>query len=147
MSVIPGAAANHLRESPERDPVAVRRAATLVPHERLGEAVDVFLQLPHQTRLADARHTYDVQQARAALATGSVQQLLGEPQLLVTSPEWRLRCAPAAGQCRRGAARRRRRRDRLAYRYCFAIFRAVCGRLQLGHSADRPISVGHPWKT
>ena len=91
----PRASSHHLGERPEGDTFAIRRAATLVPEERLRQAVDVLLQLPHQTRLADAGDTRDVQQPRTSLAPGGVQQLLGQPELFVPTAERWLGCGSA----------------------------------------------------
>ena len=49
-----GAAADHLRERPVADAVAVRGRSADMPPDRLDDAIDVLLELPHQPALADA---------------------------------------------------------------------------------------------
>ena len=48
-----GAAADHLRERPVGDTLAVRRAAAAMPPRGQREAVEVLLELPREPRLAD----------------------------------------------------------------------------------------------
>jgi hypothetical protein len=58
-----------------------------MPVDRLDHAVDVLLELPRQTALADARRTADRGDARAAVARRRVEQLFEQPQLLVPAAE------------------------------------------------------------
>ena len=89
--------AHHLGQGPEGDPIAVGRAPALVPQESLGQSINVLLQFPHNSRLADPRDAADVKQSGAALAAGGVQQLLRQSQVLVTANECRLGCGSATG--------------------------------------------------
>jgi len=40
--------ADHLGKRPERDPVAVREAATGVPQDTFGQPIDVLFELPRE---------------------------------------------------------------------------------------------------
>jgi hypothetical protein len=55
----PAAHANHLGQCPVRDSFPVREAAGAMPPHTLHQAVHVLLELPRQTRLADAGDTED----------------------------------------------------------------------------------------
>ena len=91
-----GPAADHLAERPERDAVAVGRAAAVVPPDRLDQPVDVLEELPGQARLADPGRADDADQPRPALAGRRVEQVLELAELLVAADERRLeRLGPA----------------------------------------------------
>ena len=81
------AGADHLAQRPEADPVAVGRAAALVPPDRVGQAVDVLEELPGQPGLAEAGRADDADEAGAALAGRGVEHVLEEPELLVAADE------------------------------------------------------------
>ena len=89
-STIPGAAANHLGERPERDAVAVGETAPGVPPDVAGEPVDVLLELPREARLADAADADDRDEVRSAVLGRRVEELLDEPELAVAPDERRL---------------------------------------------------------
>ena len=84
------AAADHLAERPERDALAVGRAAAGVPPDLLDQPVEVLLELPRQARLADPRRPHDAHEARLPLACAGVEQVLEQAQLLVPPDERRL---------------------------------------------------------
>ena len=91
-----GPAADHLAERPERDPLAVGRAAAVVPPDRLDQPVDVLEELPGQARLADPGRADDADQPRPALAGRGVVEVLELAELLVATDERRLeRLGPA----------------------------------------------------
>ena len=100
-----GAAADHLAERPERDALAVGRAAAVVPPDGLDQPVDVLEELPGEARLADAGRPDDADEPRPALAAGRVEQVLELAQLLVAADERRLERL-ASGRRRRAGRRR-----------------------------------------
>ena len=103
-----GAAADHLAQRPEADPLAVGGRAAVVPPDVLDQAVDVLEELPGEAGLADARRPDDRDQPGPALAGGGVEQLLEQAQLVVAADERRLQ------RLRRGRARRARPTTRSA---------------------------------
>ncbi len=87
---------DHLAERPERDAVADRRGPALMPVDRLGQPVDVLLELPGQARLADAGRPDDRHDPDPRLARRRVEQVLEQAQLVVATDERRLeRLGPA----------------------------------------------------
>ena len=55
---------HHLRQRPVRDALAVGEAAAAMPEDVVGEPVDVLLELPRETRLADPRDARDRDELR-----------------------------------------------------------------------------------
>ena len=99
-----GTAADHLRQRPEADSLAVRRRPALVPVDDLGDAVDVLLELPDQPALADAALADDRHQPRPPLGARRDVEVLEHPQLRCRAR----RTAPRAARCgprRRGGPR------------------------------------------
>ena len=92
-----GALTDHLREGPEGDPVAVRGATSLMPVGGLGQPVQVFLQLPGETALAEAGLARDQDEANPALVRGGVVEVLQDAHLHVAADERRLELRAAAG--------------------------------------------------
>ena len=91
------AAPDHLAQRPERDPLAVRGAAAVVPPDALKQAVDVLEELPGEPALADPGRPDDGHQPGALLARRRVEEVLELAQLLVAADERRLhRFAPVA---------------------------------------------------
>jgi hypothetical protein len=86
----PAAAADHLAERPERDAVAIGRAAAVMPPDRLDQAVDVFEELPGEAGLADAGRTDDADEPRPLLAAGRMEEVLEEAELVGAPDERRL---------------------------------------------------------
>ena len=82
--------ANHLGEGPVGDALAVRKAAAAVPACVDREPVEVLEELPHESRLADARAADNGDQLRSVVVRGGVEELLDHPQLSVPSGERRL---------------------------------------------------------
>jgi hypothetical protein len=82
-----GSLAHHLAESPERDPLAVRGRAALVPVDGLADPVDVLVELPGETALADTRLADHGHEPEASLAGGGVEQLLDQPKLRLAAHE------------------------------------------------------------
>src|SRR5689334_25438599 len=82
--------AHHLGKRPVGDALAVGEAAAAVPPDLVDQAVDVLLELPRETRLADPRDPDDGDEMRLALFGARVEELLDEPQLPVASDERRL---------------------------------------------------------
>ena len=108
--------ADHLGQRPERDAVAVGQAAAAVPPDRLGEPVDVLLELPGQPRLADAGAPGDRDQLRAAAARrGAWNSSLTSRSSRVAADERRLEAVDCAARRRapRRPARARHSRHRL----------------------------------
>ena len=106
--------ADHLAQRPERDPLAVRGRAALVPPHPLDDAVDVLEELPCEAALADAGLARDRDEPDALLARRRVEQVLEQPQLRVATDERRLEALvtapPAAlGDDAQGQERRDRR--------------------------------------
>ena len=123
-----GAAADHLAERPERDPLAVGGAPAVVPPDRLDQPVDVLEELPGEPRLADAGRADDADQPRPALAAGGVEQVLELAQLLVAADERRLERL-RRGRPRRAGRRRGRARQAGTGR-CLALEDLVAGGLE-----------------
>ena len=82
--------AHHLGERPEGDAVAVGQAAATVPEERVGEPVDVLLELPAQPALADARDAGDDGEPRPAVLLRRVEELADLAQLTLATGHRRL---------------------------------------------------------
>ncbi len=82
-----GATTDHLAESPERDALAVGRAAALVPPHGLDQAVDVLEELPSQPRLADPGRADDAHEACPALARRGVEEVLEQAEFVVAAHE------------------------------------------------------------
>ena len=89
----PCATANHVGQRPKRDAVAVCKAASGVPPDVAGQPVDIFLELPCETRLSDAADPDNRDEMRPAVFRGGVVELLDQPQLAVASDERRLETA------------------------------------------------------
>src|SRR3972149_5693969 len=90
-----GPPTDHLPERPERDAGPVRRRPALMPEDILGQAVEVLLQLPGQTALADARDAHQRDEPRPTLPCRGVIEILEELQLVVATDEGRLEAGPA----------------------------------------------------
>ena len=80
-------ATDHLAEGPEGDALAIRRRTSVVPVDVLGHPVEILLELPGQPALADAGRTDDADEPCASFATGRMEQVLQEAQLLVATDE------------------------------------------------------------
>ena len=81
-------APDHLAERPEADPVAVCRAPSVMPPGGVDEAIDVLEELPREPSLADPARADDAHQPGPVLATGRMEQLLEQAQLVVAADEW-----------------------------------------------------------
>ena len=138
-----GAAADHLAQRPERDPLAVGRRAAAMPVDRLRDAVDVLLELPDQPALADAARAGDRDEARPPIAADGVELLLQLPQLLVAADE---RCLEGVGAsvaaALRDDAERLPRRDGAG----LALERVVADRLEDDRALGRA-RVASPTRT
>ena len=103
---------DHLAERPERDPLAVRRGAPLVPPDRRPRAPSTYLRNSQaRRRLADAGRADDRHEPGAPLAAGRVEEVLEQAQLVVATDERgleRLRSVAARRAPRRRAALARR---------------------------------------
>ncbi len=88
----PAAHAHHVRQCPVGDALAVGEAAPAVPVDGLRDAVEVLVELPAETRLADSRDASDRDEVRLLLVRGRVEQLLDLAQLAVAADE---RCLEA----------------------------------------------------
>ena len=95
-SLMPRAHPDHLAERAEGDALAVGCGASLVPVEGVGEPVDVLEELPGEPALADAGDAGDRDESRALLARRRVQEVLDEPQLVVSTDERRLEALGSA---------------------------------------------------
>ena len=105
-----GPAADHLAERPERDPLAICRAPTLVPPDRLNKAVEVLLEFPGQAGLADPADPGDRHEPGPPLPPGRMEEVLEQAQLVVAADEGgleRLRPPVTADAGRRRAGRAR----------------------------------------
>src|SRR5206468_9784520 len=76
-----------LAERPERDTVAVGKAAALPPD-------DIVLtqgrqQLEHEPALADPRHAYKRDQLRRALAPSAIERVAQKPELVFPPDQFR----------------------------------------------------------
>ena len=106
-----GADADHLAKRPERDALAVRRGATLMPPHALGDSVEVLLEFPGEPTLADTTGPDDRHVSDSTIAARVVEQVLEEAQILIATDERRFeRISPAAsaafGDHAHGAPRR-----------------------------------------
>ncbi len=106
--------ANHLRQRPVRDALAVGQAAPPVPEDEIDEAVDVLLELPDDARLPHAADPDDRDQVRVAVVGRGVEEVLDQTELAVATDERRLQ----SGELERAApvrrhAERLEERDRL----------------------------------
>ena len=81
---------DHLRERPVADALAVGEAATGVPEDVAGEAVDVLEELPGEAGLPDTGHARDEHEAGGAALGGSVEELLHQAEFVVPPAERRL---------------------------------------------------------
>ena len=115
----------------------------LVPAHRLDEAVDVLQELPREAALADARRPHDRDEPRPPLASGRVEQLLEQAELVVAADERRLeRLRPvAAAELRHDAQRAPRRHRRV-----LALEQLLAGRLE-DDRADAARCVASPTST
>ena len=87
----------------------------MVPIDRVDDAVDVLLELPRKTALADAALADDRHEPRLLLALSRMEKVLEQPQLLVAAGERRLERLASAGPAAQpddgcGAPRRNGRR-------------------------------------
>ena len=73
-----------------------------MPVDVQGQAVDVLVELPGQSRLADAGGTHDREQPRASPLHGAVEELLDEPQLAVAPHQLGLQAVAAVHAERAG---------------------------------------------
>jgi hypothetical protein len=81
---------HHVGERPVRHALAVREAAAAMPPDRLGDSVEVLVELPRQARLADAGDPGRGDEVRLPVVRGGVEELLHEPELPVAPHERRL---------------------------------------------------------
>ena len=110
----PGARADHLRQRPVGDALAVRKAAALVPADELLDAIGVLEELPQQPRLADAGVTDDGHQPRVTLRCALLERLDHAGQLALAADERRLEPdAPPRAAGARDDPQRGPRADRL----------------------------------
>src|SRR5512146_2633775 len=86
----PAAHPHHVRERPVRDPLAVGEATAAVPVRRLGDSVEVLVELPRETGLADPGDPCDRDQVRLAPGSALMEEVLDAPQLAVAPDERRL---------------------------------------------------------
>ncbi len=86
----PGPHADHVRERPVRDALAVGEAATPVPVGDLRQAVEVLVELPGQPGLADPGDADDRHEVRLPLVGAGVEEILDPAQLAVPAHEGRL---------------------------------------------------------
>ena len=93
---------DHLAECPERDPVAIGGTPAVVPPDTLDEAVHVLQELPGQAGLPDSGRPDHADEARSALATGRVEEVLQLPEFLVATDE---RCLEGLGPADAAALR------------------------------------------
>ena len=93
----PGSHPDHLAERPERDAIAVGRAAALVPVDVVGEAVYVLGQFPCEPGLAYPADPGDRYEPRFPFALCGVEQLLQQTELFRPSDERRLGAGLSAG--------------------------------------------------
>ena len=103
----PAAHANHVRQSPVGDALAVGEAATPVPVDRLGDPIEVLVELPREARLADAGNPRHRNQVCLALVGGRMEELLDPAKLAVTPDEGGLEALrlQRASKARNDAAR------------------------------------------
>ena len=79
--------AHHLAKCPKGDPVAVGRAAAVVPPGGLDQPLDVLAELRREARLPDSGRTHHADETRSTLAAGGVKELLELAELLVATNE------------------------------------------------------------
>ena len=130
-----GPPSDHLAEGPERDPLAEGRRPALVPVDGLEHPIDVLEELPRQAALAHAGLPGDRHEPDATLATGRVEDVLEQSELVVTTDERRLDAlAPAEtaslGDDAQGPPSRHRCR--------LALEHLVAGRLEDDRAIRRP---------
>ena len=93
-------AAHRLGHGPEGHPLSVGEAPPGVPLHRVGEPVDVLLELPGEPGLPDAGLPVDEQQGRSTRRHRRVEQLLGQAQLAVPADVRCLETVRALGATR-----------------------------------------------
>jgi hypothetical protein len=81
---------HHVGERPVRDAFAEGEATTPVPVRDLGQAVEVLVELPGESRLADAGDAGDGDQLRLTLIGARVEEILDPAELAVPAHERRL---------------------------------------------------------
>ena len=86
----PAAHPHHVGERPVGDALAVGEAAAAMPVDGLGDAVEVLVELPAETRLADPGDAGDRHEVRLALVGARVEEILDLAQLAVAADERRL---------------------------------------------------------
>ena len=84
---------DHLTQRPEGDSLAVGWRAPGVPISALDEPVGVLRELPREAALADTGRAHDRDQPGTALASSGVEQVLQQPEVVVTADERRLQPA------------------------------------------------------
>ena len=82
--------AHHVGERPVGHALAVGEAAAAVPVDDLGQAVEVLVELPDESRLADPGDPRHRDQVRPPLLCAGVEQALDLAQLAVAADERRL---------------------------------------------------------
>ncbi len=87
----PAAPPHHVRKRPVGHALAVRETAAAMPVDGLDDAVEVLVELPRQSRLADAAAIPVTETSlRPRLLGAYVEQILDLPQLPVATDERRL---------------------------------------------------------
>ena len=86
----PGVRLDQLAERPERDPLAVRQAATLTPSDQLGTPVEVARKLRTEPALADPGLAHERHELDGRVARAPNEQALEERLLDFTTDEQRL---------------------------------------------------------
>ena len=130
------AAAHHLSQGPERDALAIRGGAALVPPDVIGEAVDVVQELARDPGLADPGRPEDRDEPGPPLARRGVEEVPEQPELLVATHEGGLELVAAiaaahASDHPQGTPRGHRRR--------LALERLLAGRLEGDGAARRAL--------
>src|SRR6266508_2866421 len=82
--------ANHVRQRPVRNALAVGETAAAMPVDRVRDAVEVLVELPHQAGLADAGDARHGDEVRLSLLGANVEEILDLPELAVPADERRL---------------------------------------------------------
>ncbi len=78
-----------------------------MPVDVLGQPVEVLGELPGKATLADPGRTDDADQTRPSFATGGMEQVLEQTQLVIATDEGRLECVgPVAATALRDDAKR-----------------------------------------
>ena len=85
-----GPAAHHLRQRPERDPVAVCHTSAPMPPRVGSQAVDVLLEFPRQPRLPDAANARHGHEMGSPFGRRRMEQVLDQARLRVATGERRL---------------------------------------------------------